>query len=137
MQRQHGLFMTKLVNIAHLTDLHFTRRDGYNQSVVIDALTTDLKCLADRRLAPDVIVFSGDLVQDPDEADVYLRLLDDVILPVLTAANCAESRLIVTPGNHDVHRSALEPQRAYFSRIANPDYEPPRCPEWVRPVLPA
>jgi predicted phosphodiesterase len=55
---------------------------------------------------PDFIVFSGDVVHDPDEDDVYLYVFDEFIDPVCQITGITSDKIVMCPGNHDVSRSS-------------------------------
>src|SRR3546814_2950697 len=69
-----------IINVLHLSDLHYDRKKviQYNQRLLLDALLRDIEKMCSRSLKPDIIVFSGDLVQDGDNgSDNYYYLYDD------------------------------------------------------------
>lgn len=101
-----------LVNILHLTDVHFTLRSKHDQNVVFDALIRSLKRDANSPLKPDLLILSGDLVDRADEDDIYGHFLDQFLQPVLRAANLGDSRVVMTPGNHDIPRKFVETSRS-------------------------
>lgn len=100
--------MNATVNILHISDFHFSKSSAHDQKVVIDAMLHDINQLSSAELKPDFVVFSGDLVNNADEERVYDFAFDGLIEPVLKAARCAESRVLIAPGNHDAHRSVVE-----------------------------
>jgi len=97
-----------MVNILHLSDLHFSKKSNFSQKIVLDAALNRLEKLSNSNLAPDLVVFSGDLVWAADEEDIFYHLYDDVISPVLKKTRCDESKVVICPGNHDAHSSELE-----------------------------
>ncbi|WP_159712590.1 metallophosphoesterase [Geminicoccus flavidas] len=56
--------MADVINILHLTDLHYTESWRHDQEVVISAFFEDVRRLRKNGLKPDFIVFSGDLLTD-------------------------------------------------------------------------
>lgn len=100
--------MSSTINILHLTDLHYSKRDEHNQRIIANALMKDLEKLSDGVLKPDLLVFSGDLVNRADEPDVYGQFFDNVLHPLMTITKCSASRIVLTAGNHDAHRSFVE-----------------------------
>jgi len=52
--------------ILHLTDLHYRSGNAFQKDLT-SALITDLKAAVLEGRRPDVVVFSGDLVDDPDQ----------------------------------------------------------------------
>lgn len=99
--------MSQILNILHLSDLHFTKRNAHDQAVVLDALKEDLRKECDGPLAPDAIVLSGDLVNAADEPDIYGHLYDTVIEPIVKITKCSERRIFMCPGNHDAQRNVI------------------------------
>ena len=56
--------------LLHLTDLHYDHNSAF-QRELIAALIKDIETRAELEIAPDLVVFSGDLVQNPDEEGAY------------------------------------------------------------------
>ena len=98
----------RTTNILHITDLHFKSDRAHNQRVVLDALLDDIKLQSVRVGEPDLVVFSGDLVHNADDENVYDKLYDDLLDPLLDAVNCDHSRLYLVPGNHDIQRTQVQ-----------------------------
>lgn len=98
---------SKPITILHLSDLHYKFSRAYDQGVVLAALLKDIECHADVIGQPDIILFSGDLVHSSDEDRIYEKLYDNFLEKLLKISNCDHSRLYLTPGNHDIHRSYL------------------------------
>jgi 3',5'-cyclic AMP phosphodiesterase CpdA len=110
--------MNRPINILHLTDFHYSKRHEADQRIIVDALLADIVKLSDGALKPDLIVFSGDLVDRADEPSVYDHCYDALIDPLMKAARCGESRVIFTAGNHDIQRSAVHQQRHRHDGLA-------------------
>jgi len=51
-----------LLSILHVSDFHFTRRRAREQKIIVDALVADLETLCIGHRKPDLIIFTGDLV---------------------------------------------------------------------------
>jgi 3',5'-cyclic AMP phosphodiesterase CpdA len=105
-----------MINIAHLSDIHFGSR--FSEAT--------WKSVADCVVAfdPDLIIVSGDLVDDPSPSlllaakcalrDLLQRVQSNKARPDLTA------ELVVIPGNHDVYESGVAvglPRLPWFERI--------------------
>ncbi|WP_262267385.1 metallophosphoesterase [Microvirga yunnanensis] len=103
--------MNRPVNILHLTDFHYSKRNEDDQRMIIDALLADVTKLSDGSLKPDLIVFSGDLVDRADDPNVYDYFYDLLLDPLTKAARCGDSRVVFTAGNHDTHRSVVQKQK--------------------------
>ena len=70
-----------LLSILHISDFHYSKRQLREQEIVVDALINDLVnlCIGHRR--PDLILFTGDLVQaggTDSHEEAYDALLDRV-----------------------------------------------------------
>ena len=55
------------VNILHLSDLHFSFKNSAQSNLLRGPLLNDLEQLSGTYYKPDLVVFSGDIVRDPDE----------------------------------------------------------------------
>jgi 3',5'-cyclic AMP phosphodiesterase CpdA len=100
-----------LISILHISDFHFTKRKQREQEIVVDALVADLAqlCIGHRR--PDMIVFTGDLVQ-AGGIDSHDDAYDFIISRVAKATGCSEERIFIVPGNHDLSWKSLEATEA-------------------------
>lgn len=96
-----------LISILHLSDFHFNGRKAREQEIIVDALIEDLKklCVGHRR--PDLILFTGDLVQAAG-VDSHDEAYDLFIERVSKATGTSDDRIFLTPGNHDLSRSVVE-----------------------------
>jgi predicted MPP superfamily phosphohydrolase len=105
-----------LITILHISDFHFTKRKHREQEIVVNALVADLAhlCIGHRR--PDMIVFTGDLVQAAG-VDSHDDAYDFVIGPVVKATGCSDERVFIVPGNHDLSWKSLE-----TSEVAHKDW---------------
>jgi len=100
-----------LLSILHISDFHFTKRKLRDQKVVVDALVKDLEqlCIGHRR--PDLVIFSGDLVNwggVDSHADAY----DFLLARVAGATGCSDERTFIAPGNHDLSQAAVTTAKA-------------------------
>lgn len=95
-----------IMSILHLSDLHFTRRHSVDQKVVVDALIGDLYklCVGHRR--PDLVIFTGDLVQ-AGGTDSHEEAYDFFFSRISEATGCSDERIFIVPGNHDVAQSVV------------------------------
>ena len=130
--------------LLHISDLHRTSEPRLNNDELLMAITNDAKRWAQEGIpSPDLIVVSGDLIQgpkpdtaDPDpeieaqykEAGNFLcRLAADFV-------NSDLSRVVIVPGNHDVHwgraRRAMEPFDACPDRIDHKAFEATSKVRW-------
>lgn len=96
-----------ILSILHISDFHFTRRRQRDQDVVVDALVEDLKLLCIGHRRPDVIMFTGDLVQ-AGGVDSHHEAYDKLLSRVSAATACSDERIFIVPGNHDVSRAFVK-----------------------------
>jgi len=102
---------TSLLSVLHISDFHFSKRKRREQEIVVDALIDDLSdiCIGHRK--PDLVIFSGDLVQAAGE-DLHDDAFDFLLDRVAEAVGCSDERLFIVAGNHDVERGGVEAQAA-------------------------
>lgn len=105
---------TETLTVLHLTDLHLTNRLSHDkeQEIVIAALLADIEQLTLSGIKPDIVVFTGDLVNDADEKDVYLDALDRFIFPLMQKARLKGEAFFCAPGNHDAQRTVIQTHSA-------------------------
>ncbi len=106
-------------NILYLSDAHITRLRATDQQIVLDALTEDLKRVCDSDLAPHYVVFSGDLVDDPDEDNAYDYFMEAFLVPVFDVTSVDLDNFIFSSGNHDVSRAICKDRQLETDMIAN------------------
>jgi predicted MPP superfamily phosphohydrolase len=104
-----------LLTVLHLSDFHHTRRKFREQEIVVNALVADLETLCIGHRRPDVIIFTGDLVNAAG-SDSHLEAYDRFIAKIAAVTNCSAERIFIAPGNHDasqdfVTRSLVEHDR--------------------------
>ncbi|WKZ32796.1 MAG: metallophosphoesterase [Thermodesulfobacteriota bacterium] len=90
------------VKIAHLSDLHCngTKEWSINFENVISCL---------REILPDIIVITGDCVDDPNEEN-FKSLIKAIKKLCDTIINEKEFYLITIPGNHDLYKNGWWPR---------------------------
>lgn len=96
-----------LLTILHLSDFHFSQRKAREQGIVVDALVDDLRKLCVGHRKPDLILFTGDLVQATG-IDSHDEAYDFFVERVSKATGTSDDRIFLTPGNHDLSRSITE-----------------------------
>jgi calcineurin-like phosphoesterase family protein len=95
------------MQLIHVTDLHFKSEQPF-QKRLIRALLNDIRQRVAGGLVPDAIIFSGDLVQNPDEPAAFECFADAFFHPLLEAARLSSKEVVFCPGNHDVSFKAIE-----------------------------
>lgn len=96
-----------LITILHISDFHYAQGKAREQGIIVDALVDDLKKLCIGHRKPDVILFTGDLVQAAG-ADPHDEAYDFFIERVSKATGTSDDRIFLTPGNHDLSRLVTE-----------------------------
>lgn len=96
------------LEIVHLSDLHWSSKKQADRQIVIDALLRDLKTQkANGEIAPDAVIFSGDLAGSGDNAADLLDGYNALCVPVLEILGLGNDRLFIAPGNHDIAREKV------------------------------
>lgn len=94
--------------ILHLSDLHWSTDNAPDQRIVIDALIKDIaQNRVQENLAPNLIVFSGDLVQAGETKADFASARKEFIERVIDACALTKNEFISVPGNHDIQRNAV------------------------------
>jgi predicted MPP superfamily phosphohydrolase len=96
-----------LFTVLHISDFHYSKRRQREQGIVVDALIADLKTLCIGHRKPDLIMFTGDLVQAAG-IDLHDDAYDFLIDRVSKATGCSDERIFIAPGNHDLSWSGVE-----------------------------
>lgn len=96
-----------LFTVLHISDFHHSKRRQREQGIVVDALIADLKKLCIGHRKPDLITFTGDLVQAAG-IDLHADAYDFLIDRVSKATGCSDERIFIAPGNHDLSWAGLE-----------------------------
>jgi 3',5'-cyclic AMP phosphodiesterase CpdA len=94
------------VQFIHFTDLHY-RNDNPFQKALTEALIIDLQGQVASGISPDFLVFSGDLVNNPDDPGIYQEFDTHFLKPILTSLNFRPEQVILCPGNHDVSHKVV------------------------------
>ena len=106
------------INILHLSDVHVTKKHIVDQRIVLSAFFSDLEKICDSDLAPHYVVFSGDLVNDPDESDAYNLFTEELLIPILDTTSVDLDNFIFCAGNHDVSRAVCNHHPLELDAIA-------------------
>jgi len=96
------------LEVLHLSDLHWDREKQTDARIVTDALIEDLKTGKDSKLiSPDIVVFSGDLVNSGEDYTQFNSAYSAFLEPVLSSLNLTPNELFLAPGNHDISRKCV------------------------------
>jgi 3',5'-cyclic AMP phosphodiesterase CpdA len=101
--------MEDVITWLHVSDWHQGNKGKLDRRVVRDALMADIRQQMANRFDNhiDFLVFSGDLAFR-GTADEYALAEIEFLEPLREAARVDKSRMILTPGNHDLDRSRLQ-----------------------------
>ena len=96
-----------ITTILHISDFHFSSARRRDQKIVVDALIKDLRsnCVGYRK--PDVLLFTGDLVQAAG-VDQHDEAYDFLLSRAGEAVGLSDERIFIAPGNHDVESEVVE-----------------------------
>jgi predicted MPP superfamily phosphohydrolase len=106
------------LRILHLSDLHWSPSAATDIQIVVDALIVDLQVLTSEGLAPDLLIFSGDLAVGGDCPELIEKAWNAFITPVAAALGLPTGRVFVTPGNHDIARESVRAIPALESALS-------------------
>ncbi|WP_185817099.1 metallophosphoesterase family protein [Hymenobacter metallilatus] len=107
------------MNILHLTDYHFSTKqsDQYRQSKIVDALINDI---VERGHKPDIIFFTGDLVDNGNNIENFHKAKFELIDKLLSKLNLSIDNFFICPGNHDINREKISLATfEYIDKIQN------------------
>lgn len=94
----------KNISILHLSDTHIC---SGNSAIISERIKEVCACTDERKLIPELIVFSGDAA-DRGNSDEYSLFREKVVLPLLDHYSLDSHRFVIVPGNHDVDRSKVD-----------------------------
>jgi predicted MPP superfamily phosphohydrolase len=106
--------MTNDFTILHLSDLHFEPDRSRDISIVKQALLWDIRNLSEKHgISPDIVAFSGDLIQAGDfgyshDRNDYETVEEQFIKPLLENLSLTAKKLFICPGNHDIQRNIVD-----------------------------
>lgn len=97
--------MARTLSWIHISDLHLTTGDRYDQDTVLESLLKDVEGARGTGAAADCIFLTGDLVFSgkPEEYHVVHRF----ITGLSEASGIGLDSIFCVPGNHDVNRDLL------------------------------
>lgn len=95
------------MKILHLTDLHYSTQVGglTKQKKIISELIENVSIKERNQF--DLIIFSGDLVNDGSISTSFEKAKNDLIQPLLNKLKLTNSNFIFCGGNHDIDRSKV------------------------------
>ncbi|KJU82365.1 phosphohydrolase, partial [Candidatus Magnetobacterium bavaricum] len=90
------------VTILHVSDLHMESKHITDIRIILDALYADLEKLRGESVVPDIVVFTGDLVNAGSNADEFGFAESDFITQLMGTLGLSTDRFFFVPGNHDI-----------------------------------
>ena len=106
------------LNLIHVSDLHFSGADADDQQVVLNAFLESLEGLSTTSEKPDLLIFTGDVVRDSTEHDVY-NLASDLFSRIADVIGLPKDSVLVCPGNHDASRAVVGPHLLNIEEYRN------------------
>lgn len=96
-----------IITILHISDFHYSKTKLRDQKIIVDALIRDVqeKCVGYRK--PDILLFTGDLVQAAG-IDRHDDAYDFMLSRVSNAVGLSDERVFIAPGNHDVETNVVD-----------------------------
>jgi Calcineurin-like phosphoesterase len=104
------------MQFLHFTDLHYKHESPF-QVELIRRLLPDLKAARDQSFNIEALVFSGDLVDNPDDPNIYSLFEANFLRPVLDAVDLNDSMVVLCPGNHDISWAAQKARKLAYTSI--------------------
>jgi hypothetical protein len=97
------------LDILHLGDLHICKENFQEAKLRIDALLKDLKTLkVNESIKPQIVIFTGDLIQSGDNWNEQIDLAINCFLkPLLETLKINESNFFYSPGNHEIEQNKV------------------------------
>jgi len=104
--------MDKLT-ILHLCDLHFSPSKCRDIDIVKKALFEDLNDFKGKSIQPDIVIFSGDLIDKGDfgyseQRNDYDGVRTEFIYPLLELLDLDTDHFLICAGNHDIQRNKVD-----------------------------
>ena len=95
-----------MINVLHISDIHYGWKKAEEDGVVLDAFFEDLKQTLSGNRAENYCIISGDLVHKGGNDHEYNEFHKGFIMRLLEFLPM--SNIIVTPGNHDLSQKYVK-----------------------------
>lgn len=95
------------VRLLHLSDLHAKAESQADQQILADAVLRDVAKQVEARRV-DLVIFTGDLSFSARE-EQFQQARTVFLNPLMKLCELEPTQVILTPGNHDVDISAIDP----------------------------
>ena len=108
------------LEILHLSDLHWDTTKANDSKIVVEALLRDLATTKGSKLiSPDILVFSGDLVNAGGDENEFNEAFLALIQPALDILQLGLEQVAIVPGNHDIDRDIVRDARFIDNGLLN------------------
>lgn len=101
-------FESRVLRILHFSDFHSESPLSAFQSRIVDELVSDLCREVSAGALFDFAVFTGDLTRTGSE-DEFRCAEENLLRPVLAAAELLPQDIFFVPGNHDIYWDDIDP----------------------------
>ncbi len=91
------------MKILHLTDFHYNKSNHQKEDVVNSIIDTINK----KKIQIDLVLFTGDLVQNGTRYEDFTEAEDILITPIITKLSVPKKNIIFCAGNHDIDRTSI------------------------------
>ena len=91
-----------MINLLHISDIHYGWNKPEEDGVVFDAFFEDIKQTLSNNMADNYCIISGDLVHKGGNTYEYERFFNGFISRLIKKVPL--SHIFVTPGNHDLNQ---------------------------------
>ncbi len=100
------------ITILHLSDLHYDSTNEKDMQIVLKALFSDFEKMQETGIKPEIVIFSGDIINAGDSGysntqNDYDKIGDILIEPILKIFGLATDNFYICPGNHDIQRKKV------------------------------
>ncbi len=93
-----------MIKILHISDFHYKKDHSDDFKEIVSKMASSLE-----NQNIDLIVFSGDLVHEASNVDIINEASNVLFIPLLETLKLDRTRILITPGNHDLKRGEEMP----------------------------
>ncbi|MCW2282753.1 putative MPP superfamily phosphohydrolase [Rhodoblastus acidophilus] len=104
------------MQIVHITDLHY-KSDSPFQREIIESLFKDIDEQREHGFEANFLIFTGDLVNNPDDANIYNEFEQRFLIPLVAKLGVNNENVILCPGNHDVSRKTQNDKEMVYATL--------------------
>lgn len=92
------------MKILHITDFHY-KYNNYQKEGVVKSIIETIKNKLNLKI--DLVLFTGDLVQNGSYERDFLDAQEVLINPIIEKLSVPQKNIIFCPGNHDIDRTRI------------------------------